>query len=282
MSKIAISCDTTAALSKEQIKELGIFVLPLNVIVDDKEYHDTVDINPEMLAKMMRGGSSIKTSTPSPVEVYDFFDKIFAKGYEKIIHFTISSKLSSIYNMFTLLCKEKYGDKVIIVDALSVCTYMGATVQHAVKLNNAGVAPEEIAKECIARQGCENIYFIPESLTYLKRGGRISPAAAAFGNLLGIKPVLRFNKGAIEKETTTRSVKQFLPNIVANFKSKNYDPKKWDIHIVIFDCPTIANLVNESMKENFPEYKIIVSPISINVCAHCGPGTIGIGFTLKD
>lgn len=282
MSGIAISCDTTAAFAPEEIKKLGIFVLPLNVIVDEKEYHDTVDINQEILAKKMRSGSVIKTSTPTPYEVTEFFDRILAKGYDRVIHFTISSKLSSIFDMFTVICKERYGDKVIIVDALSVCTYMAATVRHAVKLKNEGATPERIVQECEARWGCENIYFIPETLTYLKRGGRISPAAAAFGNLLGIKPVLRFNKGAIEKGATTRTVKQFLPTIVADFKSKHYDPALWDLHIVVFDCPTLEALVKESMEENFKNYTIYVSPISINVCAHCGPGTIGVGFTLKE
>ena len=282
MPKIAISCDTTAAFSKKEIKELGLFVLPLNIIVDDKEYHDTVDINPVMLAPMMRNGSSIKTSTPTPFEMQEFFDKILAKGYDQVIHFTISSKLSSIFNMFTMACKERYGDKVIIIDSLSVCSYMGAMVRHAVKQKNAGQSVAEIVNDARERWGNENIYFIPESLTFLKRGGRISPTAAAIGNLLGIKPVLRFNAGAIEKGTTTRAVKQFLPTIIADFKSKNYDPKKYDIHIVEFDCPTATALAKEAMEENFKEFRLFVTPISINVCAHCGPGTIGIGMALKD
>lgn len=281
MLKIAISCDTTAALSKTEIAELGVFVLPLNVIVDEKEYHDGVDITLDQLAHMMRGGSKIKTSTPTPYEMEEFFDKILAQGYDKVIHFTISSKLSSIYSMFTVGCKERYGDKVIIVDSLSVCSYMGSIVKHAIKLKNQGLNPEEIVLQVQKHIGFENIYFIPESLVFLKRGGRISPAAAAVGNLLGIKPVLRFVDGAIEKGTTTRAVKQFLPTIIEDFKSKNYSKDEYDIHIVQVDCQATSKMVHEILKKEFPEFTIYVTPISINVCAHAGPGTIGIGVTFK-
>ncbi len=281
MNKVAISCDTTAALSSDEIQQLGVFVLPLNVIVDEQEFHDTVDITPSILADKMRHGSDIKTSTPTPYEMEQFFDNILAKGYQKVIHFTISSKLSSINSMFTTLCAQKYGDKVIIVDALSVCSFMGSVVKHAVKLNQMGLTSEQIVSECNKWHGIENIYFIPESLTFLKRGGRISPLAASVGNLLGIKPVLRFISGEILKGSTTRSVKQFLPVIIKDFKSHNYDPSEYDIHIVEFDCPATTQIAYEAMKESFPNFQIHITPISINVCAHCGPGTIGIGVTYK-
>ena len=109
--KIAISSDSTCAISQAEAKELGIYILPLNVIVDGQEYHDGITINQDNLNTMMRKGSKIQTSTPTPYEIETYFDKIFNEGYEKIIHFTISSKLSSMYSLFTLTCKEKYGDK---------------------------------------------------------------------------------------------------------------------------------------------------------------------------
>ena len=91
--KIAISSDSTCAISQANAKEMGIYILPLNVIVDVKEYHDDIDINSEKLNKLMRGGSKIQTSTPTPFEIENYFDTIFAQGYDKVIHFTISSKL---------------------------------------------------------------------------------------------------------------------------------------------------------------------------------------------
>ena len=109
MSKTIVTCDSTIAISPEKAKEYGLKVLPLNVIVDNVEYHDGVDINYEKLASMMRDNGVIKTSTPTPYEIEAFFDNIFAEGYEKIVHFTISSKLSSMFDLFTNICKEKYS-----------------------------------------------------------------------------------------------------------------------------------------------------------------------------
>ena len=148
MSKIIISCDTTACISKKDAQKLGIYVLPLNVIVDGKEYHDGVTIDNETLAEKMKNKSTISTSTPTPVEIENFFDKIFEdQNPDYVIHFTISSKLSSMYSLFTNICSEKYGNKVVVFDSLSVCSFMGNHVKYAVKLNNEGKDVEEIVNK---------------------------------------------------------------------------------------------------------------------------------------
>ena len=281
MQKIAISADSTCAISQEKAKELGLFILPLNVIVDGNEYHDGIDIDNITLAKFMRGGSDIKTSTPTPYELENFFDNILSKGYDKVIHFTISNKLSSIYDMFTIQCKEKYGDKVIIVNSLSVCSFMGNIVLNALNLVKEGKDVDYILNDCKQHIGVEDIFFIPESLTFLKKGGRVSPTVAAIGNLLGIKPVLKFVNGEIQKCDTTRSLKKYISTIFDHYKTQNYDPKEYEIHIVEFDCGIQTKLLQNAVQSEFSEYEIKTTPISINVCAHCGPGTIGIGFTKK-
>ena len=112
-NKIIISCDTTIALSKEQILEKGYNVIPLNAIVDGVEYHDTVDIDANKLSDLMRKGAKVSTSTPTIIEIEEYFDKLFKETNANfIIHFTISSKLSSMFSLFTKVCEEKYGDKV--------------------------------------------------------------------------------------------------------------------------------------------------------------------------
>ena len=142
--KIAISSDSTCAISQAKSKELGIYILPLNVIVDGHEYHDDITINQEQLKTMMRSGSKIQTSTPTPYEIESYFDKIFDQGYDKIIHFTISSKLSSMYSLFTVTCKEKYGNKIEVIDSLGVCSFMGNLVKNAKRLADEGVAFKNI------------------------------------------------------------------------------------------------------------------------------------------
>ena len=133
--KIIISCDTTVALSKEDISKLNYNVIPLNAIADGIEYHDTVDIDANRLSQMMRNGAKVSTSTPTIGEIESFFDNIFEKTKaDVIIHFTISSKLSSMFSLFTTVCNERYGDKVIVVDSMSICCFIENQVRYATHL----------------------------------------------------------------------------------------------------------------------------------------------------
>lgn len=279
--KIAVSSDSTCAIRQEEAKSLGIYILPLNVIVDGKEYHDDVTINQDQLRDMMRGGSKIQTSTPTPYEIESYFDNIFAQGYEKIIHFTISSKLSSMFSLFTITCKEKYGDKIEVIDSLGVCSFMGNLVRRAKRLVDDGKSFEEsvkVAKEYINK---DEIYFVPESLTFLKNGGRVSPTVAVIGNMLGIKPLLKFHDGEISKHGTVRTYKKAFNEILEMFKERNLNPEEYEFHVIDFDAVSASEEVAEMVKKTFPDYAIVRTPISINVCAHCGPGTVGLGYCKK-
>ena len=279
--KIAISSDSTCAISQAQSKDLGIYILPLNVIVDGEEYHDGITIDQDKLKNMMRSGSKIQTSTPTPYEIETYFDKIFEQGYEKIIHFTISSKLSSMYSLFTVTCKEKYGDKIEVIDSLSVCSFMGNLVKRAKRLSDEGKEIEYIVNEVKDYINKDEIYFVPESLTFLKNGGRVSPAVAIIGNMLGIKPFLKFHDGEIGKQGTVRTYKKAFNEVISIYKNSNLNPETDEFHIIEFDSKDAADDVERMIRDAFPDFNIVRSPISINVCAHCGPGTIGLGYCKK-
>ena len=279
--KIAISSDSTCSISQAQAKEMGIYILPLNVIVDGEEYHDDITINQEKLNVMMRKGSKIQTSTPTPFEIETYFDNIFSAGFDKIIHFTISSKLSSMFNLFTLTCKEKYGDKIEVIDSLSVCSFMGNLVRRAKRLADENKEFNNIVKEVKTYINTDEIYFVPESLTFLKNGGRVSPAVALIGNMLGIKPLLRFHDGEISKHATVRTYKKAFNEIIEIYKGDNLNPELDEFHIIEFDSSDSAEEVQKMIKDAFPNFNVVRSPISINVCAHCGPGTVGLGWCKK-
>jgi DegV family protein with EDD domain len=279
--KIAISSDSTCSISQVQAQELGIYILPLNVIVDGEEYHDDITINQEKLNTMMRTGSKIQTSTPTPYEIETYFNKIFSEGYDKIIHFTISSKLSSMYSLFTITCKEKYGDKIEVIDSLSVCSFMGNLVRRAKRLNDEGKEINDIVNEVKTYINKDEIYFVPESLTFLKNGGRVSPAVALIGNMLGIKPFLKFGDGEISKHGTVRTYKKAFNEMIEIYKQNNLDPNVDEFHVIYFDASDAAADVQKMVATAFPDFNIVCTPISINVCAHCGPGTIGLGCCKK-
>lgn len=280
--KILVTSDSTCALERKEAEKIGLPILPLNVIANGVEYHDGVDIFPDQLNQLMRGGAVIKTSTPTPYEIETFFDEQFAKGVDHIIHFTISSKLSSMFDLFTHFCQDKYGEKVTVIDSRSVCTYMLNHVLAAKHLAEQGKSVDEIKAALQKRISSEEIFFLPESLTYLKNGGRISPAVALIGNLIGMKPVLALQDGAIEKKGTTRNVKKEIEEQLKSFAKKGCDPKQWEVHIVVFDTdPKLVDYTTHKIHELLPGFEVQCTPISINVCAHAGPGTIGVGIVLK-
>lgn len=282
--KIIVSCDTTIAMSKSKIDELGLNVIPLNTIADGVEYHDTVDIDAEKLCELMRNGAKISTSTPTIGEIEEYFDRLFEESKaDVIIHFTISSKLSSMFSLFTTVCEERYGDKVKVVDSHSICCFMANQVLYAKQLVNEGLDVNEIIKKVSELKDKESLIFIPESLEYLKRGGRISPAVATIANLIGVLPILTFKDGVVGKQGVTRTVKKAF---MSNFEewNKNIPSFKEDYVLVVLSSSDDFEKINKA-KEILdiinPGMEIIFRNLSLNVTAHTGPGVIGLGIMKK-
>lgn len=282
--KIIVSCDTTIAMSKSKIDELGLNVIPLNTIADGVEYHDTVDIDAEKLCELMRNGAKISTSTPTIGEIEEYFDRLFEETKaDVIIHFTISSKLSSMFSLFTTVCEERYGDKVKVIDSHSICCFMANQVLYAKQLAEEGLDVNEIIKKVSELKDKESVIFIPESLEYLKRGGRISPAVATIANLIGVLPILTFKDGVVGKQGVTRTVKKAF---MSNFEewNKNIPSFKEDYVLVVLSASDDFEKINKA-KEILdiinPGMEIIFRNLSLNVTAHTGPGVIGLGIMKK-
>ena len=282
--KIIVSCDTTIAMSKSKIDELGLNVIPLNTIADGVEYHDTVDIDAEKLCELMRNGAKISTSTPTIGEIEEYFDRLFEESKaDVIIHFTISSKLSSMFSLFTTVCEERYGDKVKVIDSHSICCFMANQVLYAKQLVEEGLDVNEIIKKVSELKDKESVIFIPESLEYLKRGGRISPAVATIANLIGVLPILTFKDGVVGKQGVTRTIKKAF---MSNFEewNKNIPSFKEDYVLVVLSASDDFEKINKA-KEILdiinPGMEIIFRNLSLNVTAHTGPGVIGLGIMKK-
>ena len=206
--KILISTDTSCLIDNEALKKYDISVFPLNVIVNGEEFLDGVTINQEELKVAMRGGKKIKTSTPPLGEVVEYFEKLLEKGYDHIIHFTISSKLSSMNQLFNNVANENFAGKVTVIDSYGLSATMLSHVFYAYDEVQKGTAVEEIVKNIEQRKEGDYITFVPENLTALKNGGRISPAIATIGNMLGIKPVINLDDGELKKDSMVRNVKK--------------------------------------------------------------------------
>lgn len=276
-----ISTDTSCVVDNEAIKNWDISVFPLNVIVDGQEYLDGVTINQSQLLKFMREGKKIQTSTPPIFDIIEYFKGLFAKGYEHIIHFTISSKLSSMYQLFSNVAKEHFAGKLTIIDSYSLSAVMLSHVLYAYDEASKGTSVDKIVEEIERRKKDTFIAFIPENLVALKNGGRISPTIAVIGDVIGIKPVINLTDGELKKECMVRNIKKtFRDKIDTAIMKCPHDD--YDYSVVSFDAnPSILHNVIDYAGEKIGADNVIDGIIPINVCAHCGPGTIGLIISKK-
>ena len=279
--KCLVSTDTSCLINYEVLKKYDISVFALNVIVDGQEYLDGITIDQPTLRDAMRSGKNIKTSTPPLGEIIEYFENLFSKGYDRIIHFTISSKLSSMYDLFCNVANNNFPGKLFVVDSYALSSVMLSQVFLAYDEINKGASCEDVMKLMEERKLDNAVLFIPENLTALKNGGRISPAIALIGNMLGIKPVISLKDGQLEKEGTTKHVKRTILDGVQEFKEK-YPTTDYDYTMVEFDAkPEVVDYLQTSINEILGEGCLINGIVPINVCAHCGPGTIGVIVSKK-
>ena len=278
---ILISTDTSAVVSYESLKKSGVSVFPLNVIIDGQEYLDTVTITQDELKTAMRSNKKIQTSTPPLGVVIDYFENLLAQGYDHIIHFTISSKLSSMNDLFTNVAKSNFAGKVTVIDSLSLSSAMFQLVLTALEMAKNGASVEEIVSEIEKTKKENKVVFIPENLTALKNGGRISPTVAVIGNMIGIKPVIELQDGALEKTGTTNNVRRVFVQKMEEY-AKTYPTDEYDFTFFHFDANELTfNFLLDKLKEILKIETIVQGLLPINVCAHCGPGTIGLIVTKK-
>lgn len=273
--RVLVSTDTSCLINYETLKKYDISIFPLNVIIDGKEYLDGITISQDELENAMREGKNIKTSTPPLGEIIDYFEKLFEKGYDKIIHFTISSKLSSMYELFCNVAEQNFKGKLFVVDSYSLSSIMLSQVFYAYEEVQKGTEIEKIATEIEKRKNDGRFVFIPENLTALKNGGRISPTIALIGNSIGIKPVILLEDGALEKTEIIRNAKKTLIEKLAKATEK-FPVDKYDYNIVSFGVKdNLLQYFYDNAKNTLVGYDILKGIIPINACAHCGPGTIG-------
>ena len=244
--KTLISTDTSAVLNYDVFKKNELSVFALNVIVDGEEFLDGITIDQKTLCEAMRSGKSIKTSTPPLGEVIEYFENLFNQGYDQIIHFTISSKLSSMNDLFKNVAANNFPGKLFVVDSYSLSTIMLSQVLYASEEIKKDRPVEDILKELEAFKAESKIVFIPENLTALRNGGRISPTVALIGNMLGIKPVISLTDGELKKEGTTKQVKKFI--VESANTMKDYYKKEDEYHEKLL---RIAPIIEEGKSDDY-------------------------------
>ena len=285
MEKIAITTDTNSGMLPHEADNIGLFVLPMPFVINGEPKLDGIDLPREEFYTHLKGKSNITTSQPSVGEVSDFWRNIL-KDYDKIVHIPTSSQLSAACSTAqNLATEEEFAGKVFVVDNGRISISLKRSAYDGVALRDKGLSAQEIADELIARKDDHSVYFSLESMEYLKRGGRISPAVAAIGSMLKLRPVLRVFQGKLEKFSTPRTIQKakdimkaaIQKEIAEKYQNVPKDELRW--YLVHGENTNETEAWKEDLSKLFPDIEFVSDdPMSLSVACHTGPGTFAISL----
>ena len=286
--KVAIMTDSNSGITQSEAKELGIFVLPMPFTIDGQEYKEDINLTQDEFYDKLMNGAEVFTSQPATGEVTAFFDRIL-KDYDQIVHIPMSSGLSgSCQTAMMLADDEAYKGKVFVVDSQRISVTQKWDVFDAMTLAKQGKSAQEIYDILMENKLNASIYITVNTLEYLKKGGRITPAAATLG-LLKIKPILTIQGEKLDSFQKTRTMQKAAKIMIEALRhdiQERIDPTHEDMsdaRIMIaytYDRDQALEFKKE-VEEAFPNHDIICDPLSLSVACHIGPHSLAIAACKK-
>ena len=280
MSKIAIMTDSNSGITQDESKELGVYVLPMPFYIDGKMYYEDIDLSQEQFYEKLKQDCEIKTEMPLVGDVTDQWEELL-KEYDEIVYIPMSSGLSSSCETAYMLSQD-YDGRVQVVNNQRISVTQRQSVMDAKQLSEQGKSAAEIKQILEDVKSESSIYIMLDTLYYLKKGGRITPAAAALGTLLKLKPVLQIQGDKLDAFAKARTAKQGK-NIMIETMKKDFeerfqspDGKKMHLEIAYSDDKEAAEAFKEEVQKAFPDNEIVMNPLSLSVSCHIGPGAIAI------
>lgn len=287
MSKIAIVTDSNSGITPAQAKELGVYVIPMPFMIDGETYFEDINLTKTEFYQKMSENAEISTSQPSPETVLKLWDELLEE-YDEIVHIPMSSGLSGTCSTAYSLSLG-YDGKVVVVDNQRISVTLRQAVLDALELSKMGKSAEEICDILVEDKANSTIYITLDTLHYLKKGGRITPAAAALGALLRLKPVLTIKGDKLDAYSKARTTKQGKETMVSAIKNDidtrfggMTEEDNIFLGVVHSNNPEAAMIFKEEVQEAFPQYQnIYVDELSLSVACHIGPGCIALTATKK-
>ena len=279
MKKIAIVTDSNSGITQEMGKTMGIHVIPMPFFIDGELFLEDITLTQEEFYKRLGEDSDISTSQPSPGEVMECWDELL-KEYDEIVHIPMSSGLSSTCHAAQSLSQE-YEGKVCVVDNQRISVTQKQSVEDAIVLRDAGKSAAEIKEILEAEKLQASIYITVDTLKYLKKGGRITPAAAALGTVLNLKPVLQIQVeklDAFSKVRGWKAAKRTMLKAIEKDLEERFSEVREDMVLgMAYTCSKEeAQEWKQEISEKFPGYEIVEGPLSLSVACHIGPGAMAV------
>lgn len=282
MANVKIVTDSNSGITQKEAKELGITVLPMPFVINGKEYFEDINLTQPQFYEFLKGSADVHTSQPAVGSVTELWDELIKDGSD-IVHIPMSSGLSETCHTAEALAKD-YNGRVQVVDDQRISITLRHSVLNAIKLKEQGKSAKEIKEALEASKFDSSIYISLDTLQYLKKGGRLTPAAAFIGTLLGIRPVLQIQGeklDAFKKVKTMRKAKEVMVeairNDLTNRFAKYVDKGEMRLYVAHTQNDEEAQKFAEELKATFPEVPFLyINPLSLSVSCHIGPGSLAV------
>ena len=285
MSKIAIVTDSNSGITQSQGSELGISIVPMPFMIDQETFYEDITLTRDEFYQKLGDNATIATSQPSPETIISLWDKLLGE-YDQVLHIPMSSSLSGSCQTAQMLSMDY--ENVFVVDNQRISVTQRQSVLGAIELAKKGLDAQEIKNQLEACKADSSIYIMLDTLYYLKKGGRITPAAAALGTLLKIKPVLQIQGeklDAFAKARTIGQAKSIMMNAIKNDIDNRFggvqSQEEIYLHIAHTKNEEAALVLEQELKEFLPGYPIYIDHLSLSVACHIGPGSLAIACTRK-
>ena len=285
MSKIAIVTDSNSGITQAEGARRGIHVLPMPFMIDEVTYYEDIDLTQEQFYEKLKSGANIATSQPSPDSVTSLWDKLLQE-YDEIVHNPMSSGQSGSCQSAMAFAAD-YDGRVQVVNNQRISVTQRQAALDALQLAAAGKDAAQIKEFLENDKFNSSIYIMLDTLYYLKKGGRITPAAAAIGTMLRLKPVLTIQGEKLDAFAKARTVKQakriMLDAIHKDIETRMGGEANMDnLHIASAYTPGEGvEQLREEIRSEFPDKEIIVDPLSLSISCHIGPGALAVTVTKK-
>ena len=286
MAKIAIVTDSNSGITQAEGKKIGIYVLPMPFMIDEVTYYEDIDLTQEQFYEKLKSGANIATSQPSPDSVTSLWDKLLQE-YDEIVHIPMSSGLSGSCQSAMAFAAD-YDGRVQVVNNQRISVTQRQSALDALQLAAADKDAAQIKEFLENDKFNSSIYIMLDTLYYLKKGGRITPAAAAIGTMLRLKPVLTIQGeklDAFAKARTTSQGKTMMINAIKKDINERFGGMTEDKHIWLQIAYThdraAAEQFRTEVEAEFPGYDIHIDPLSLSVACHIGPGALALACCKK-
>ena len=279
MAKIAIVTDSNSGITQAEAEKLGIYVLPMPFMIGGETFFEGVNLTQEEFYRKLRTGVPVSTSQPAPDSVLRLWRRLLL-DYDQVVHIPMSSGLSGSCQTAVMLADD-FDGRVQVVNNQRISVTQEQSVYDAMKLRDQGMSASDI-KEVLEREKLQaSIYITVDTLKYLKKGGRITPAAAAIGTVLNLKPVLQIQGeklDAFAKVRGWKAAKKTMLNAIEKDLNERFADVKNDMVLgMAYTCSKEeAQEWKQEIVDRFPGYEIVEGPLSLSVACHIGPGAMAV------